>query len=312
MAQLPAAKQVAEIDANLARHAKQARGAYSKNTERAYKADTAIYQAWCANHDRPYLPTDAETVAAFVDAMAETRKPATVRRYVSSIAKLHTAAKVDDPTKAETVALALKRMHRSKGRRQDQARGLTEREFRKCLDILSDTAIDQRDKAILCIGRCMLARSSELVSLLIDDMELAPDGSATILLRQSKADQEAEGHMVYLPRFAAQAAQKWIWTSGKTSGPIIRSVNRHGAVNGSMNPQSIGPVIRKIAKRAGIDPKGLSSHSLRVGMCQDLTSSNMELPAIQQAGRWKSPTMPGRYAERISAGKGAVAKFYAE
>ena len=33
----------------------------------------------------------AETVAAFIDAMAERRAPATVRRYVASIAVAHRA-----------------------------------------------------------------------------------------------------------------------------------------------------------------------------------------------------------------------------
>ena len=32
---------------------------------------------------------------------------------------------------------------------------------------------------------------------------------------------------------------------------------------------------------------------------------------IMQAGRWKSPAMPARYAERALAGRGAVARFYA-
>jgi len=46
-------------------------------------------------------------------------------------------------------------------------------------------------------------------------------------------------------------------------------------------------------------------------MTQDLAASGAELPAIMQAGRWKSPAMPARYAERALAGRGAVARFYA-
>ena len=45
-------------------------------------------------------------------------------------------------------------------------------------------------------------------------------------------------------------------------------------------------------------------------MAQDLAAEGAELPAIMQAGRWKSPEMPARYAERMIAGRGAVAKFY--
>ena len=39
-------------------------------------------------------------------------------------------------------------------------------------------------------------------------------------------------------------------------------------------------------------------------MAQDLAAEGAELPAIMQAGRWKSPEMPARYAERMIAGWG--------
>ena len=41
-----------------------------------------------------------------------------------------------------------------------------------------------------------------------------------------------------------------------------------------------------------------------------LVAAGAEIAAVMQAGRWKSPTMPARYAERLSAGRGAVAQFY--
>ena len=44
-----------------------------------------------------------------------------MRRYVASIAHLHRAAELQDPTKSETVKLALRRMARAKGTRQRQA-----------------------------------------------------------------------------------------------------------------------------------------------------------------------------------------------
>ena len=59
-----------------------------------------------------------ETVAAFVDAMAATRgSPATVRRYVASIAVAHRAVGRWKTLVSPLVRLALKRMHRCKGRR---------------------------------------------------------------------------------------------------------------------------------------------------------------------------------------------------
>ena len=100
-----------------------ARGALSGNTERAMRSDLAIYAAWCAERELPALPASAETVAAFVDAMAKLRAPATVRRYVASIAAAHRALGLGKTAGSEPVRRALQRMHRRKGRRQDQAKG---------------------------------------------------------------------------------------------------------------------------------------------------------------------------------------------
>ena len=69
----------------------------------------------------PPLPALSATVAAFVDGMDETKAPATIRRYVSSIASMHRAAGLPDPCADEVVRLALKRLHRTRGRGRAQA-----------------------------------------------------------------------------------------------------------------------------------------------------------------------------------------------
>jgi hypothetical protein len=65
-------------------------------------------------------------VVAFVDTQAELKSPATVRRYIATIAHMHRAAALADPTKAEIVRLAVKRLVRAKGSRQRQAAPLGE------------------------------------------------------------------------------------------------------------------------------------------------------------------------------------------
>jgi hypothetical protein len=60
-------------------------------------------------------------MAAFVDAMAASRKPATITRYVASLNHLHRAAGLPAPGGDELVRLALRRMRRVRGTRQRQA-----------------------------------------------------------------------------------------------------------------------------------------------------------------------------------------------
>ena len=88
-----------------------------RTTERALRADTAVFTDWCSASGLAPLPALPATVAAFVDGMDETKAPATIRRYVSSIATMHRAAGLPNPCANEVVRLALKRLHRTRGRR---------------------------------------------------------------------------------------------------------------------------------------------------------------------------------------------------
>jgi len=299
-----------DITERLADYARQADGAFSENTARAIRADTAIFTAWCRERGLEALPAAPETVAAFVDAMAETRKPATVRRYAASIAHLHRAAGLADATKGNAVRLALKRLGRRHGSRQAQAAPLGEMAVQRVLATTGGSLIDRRDIALLMVARDMLARRSEVVALRVGDIAYGDDGSATVLLRRSKTDQTGEGATLWLSPRTTAALRQWLSEAGITDGAAFRSVDRGGNVGGPLDPGDVGRRFKVLAKRAGLEVAAISGHSARVGMAQDLVAHGAELAAVMQAGRWKSPAMPARYAERLSAGRGAVAQFY--
>ena len=93
---------------------KAARGAFSRNTERALRSDLQVFRTWCREEVRTAFP-----------ASAATKTPATVRRYTSSIATVHKALRETNPVDSAAVRFALQRMHRRRGRRQAQVQGLT-------------------------------------------------------------------------------------------------------------------------------------------------------------------------------------------
>ena len=113
----------ATVDEPLAAYFEAARGALSPNTERALRADVQVFEAWCRRHSAVAFPASPDAVAAFVDEMAGVKTPATVRRYVSSIAALHRALRQNSPLESARVRFALQRMHRRRGRRQAQVQG---------------------------------------------------------------------------------------------------------------------------------------------------------------------------------------------
>ena len=298
--------------ANLRRHADQARGAFAANTERALRADVAVFSGWCASAGLRDLPAGPATVAAFIDAMADLKAPATIRRYVSSIATFHRAANVANPTDALEVKLALKRLHRAKGRAQAQATGLTRNLVDRMLEAAGLGIRAQRNRALLAVAYDSLARRSELVALDRADLEVGPHGDGTIAIRRSKTDQEGGGQVRYLAPDTIREVQAWLAAAGHQDGPLFRTVGKTGRIGGGLDSGDVSRVFKAMAVAARIDPQlvvTISGHSSRVGAAQDQVRFGVELPAVMQAGGWKSPTMVARYSAKLEARRGGSAKL---
>ena len=308
----PEADCEATLSKRLERYVLAAGGAFSANTERAVRSDLRLYAAWCAERGCRALPASAETVASFIDAMAEIRKPATVRRYVASIAVAHRAAGAGKILKSAPVRLALQRMHRSRGRRQQQVQGLTWPLRERLLESAGERLIDVRNRALLAVAYDAMLRRSELSALQVSDLLEEIPGHATLLVRRSKTDAEGLGEIVYLARDTVRLVRAWLSGAGISGGRLFRSVDRGGGLGERLDPSQVPRIFKAMAARAGLPEtvvQGLSGHSARVGAAQDMIAAGIELPAILQAGRWKSTAMVNRYGERLLARRSGVAQL---
>lgn len=308
----PAIVTASEITTNLRQHAEAARGAFASNTERALRADVVIFTGWCAGKRRKALPASPETVAVFIDAMAASKAPATVRRYVSSVATFHRAAKATNPCEADVVKLALKRLHRERGRAQAQAAPLNDVLVARMLAAAGSTLRDQRNKALLTLGYVTLCRRSELVALLREDLEIESDGFGTVTIRRSKADQEGEGAIAAVTPDAMRHVRAWIDAAGIEAGPLFRGVLKGGRVAGALDAGDVARVFKAMAAKAGLtaeETARISGHSTRIGASQDMVRYGAELPAIMQAGRWATPVMVARYTRRLTARRSATVQI---
>ena len=181
---------------------------------RAIRADVEIFTTWCKGQGFTALPARVTTVVAFIDAMAKVKAPATVRRYVSSIATVHKAVQLHNPLENTRVKLALQRMHRKKGRRQEQVKGLTWSLRQRLLNACAGRLIDTRNRALVAVAYDTLLRRSELVSLQVTDLLEEMDGSGTLLIRRGKTDPGGDGALLYLAPDSIKLVREWLARSG--------------------------------------------------------------------------------------------------
>ena len=288
-----------------------AEGAMCTNTERAIRSDLATFGAWCAEHALDALPASAKTLAQFVDAMAHTRAPATVRRYLTSIAMVHRAAGTKASTRDEPVRLALARMHRQNGRRQAQAKGLTLPLRNRLLDAAGERLIDARNRALLATAYDTMLRRAELVALEVSDIVEEMDGTATVLVRRTKTDPEGQGSQSYLARDSVALVREWLARSGVTHGRLFRSLTR-GTLGDQLEAGQVPRIFKRMARDAGLPAdivEQISGHSTRVGPAQDMIANGIAMPAILHAGGWKTTTMVNRYGERLLAQRSGSAQL---
>lgn len=114
------------------------------------------------------------------------------------------------------------------------------------------------------------------------------------------------------------------WDLRKTlSKPAVAARVEYDLGTAALHPGSLGPIFHDMVQRAfdgGHLPdltqddltrllKGISAHSTRVGLTQDLFSAGEDLGGIMDALRWKCPRMPLAYNRNLAAEAGAAGRL---
>lgn len=283
-------------------------------THTSYQRGWDAYLLWTLDSSPSRHPADPDAIAAYLAHLAGAGQSiATLRCRRAAIAYRFAIARHNpNPAHDPTVAEALKGLARS-GRAQSQALPLTS-DIQAAIIATAptprrgrgghtETAPTARRRAALDIAiirtmRDALLRRSEAAALVWSDLAPNPDGSGRLTIRRSKTDQEGEGAVQYLSPATMQALAAIRPAAAAGDDPIFAG----------LSGRDLSERIRRAGETAGYP--GLSGHSPRVGMAQDLAAGGAEMPALMQAGRWQSDRMPARYIRKQSAGRGAVAQYY--
>src|ERR1700724_4279397 len=230
-----------------------AEGAYSPNTLRAQKADGTIFQAFCESRGERYLPADPKTIRVFIeDRVKAGKKPATIKRYVATIARAHIAAGLLNPCSSEAVRLGLKKMGRETSARQDQAHPLGWKDIKEFIESAGEGLRADRERAMLCVAYEPRARRGELVALDARDIDFRPDGTGQALIRRGKTDAEGQGRVAYLSRETVRWLKVWLEHAEINEGAVFRRLIGRVQVGGPLNPGSIAPIFKRVAQWIGM------------------------------------------------------------
>ena len=284
-------------------------GAYAASTIRAYRSNFIKFIDYCELVDAVALPAAPETIAAFVEQLTEDRyHSATIRQVVASIASIHTLNNYANPTTHSEVKIAVKRMHRKVGRFCQQAYGITKDLLDEMLEVTDDSLRGLRDRALLLVAYDTMCRRSELVRLMVDDVDVQVTDrrnnieSMVIFIEQSKTDQEANGRWLRVSKETSVALKDWIRHSRIKDGPLFRGVDRSNTITADLTSGQICKIYKRLAREAEFGEefvKHVSGHSMRVGAAQDLLLSGASLPMMMAKGRWSKPDTVMRYVEKI-------------
>jgi site-specific recombinase XerD len=277
------------------------RASKAENTLRGYRADWNDFCGWCETHGVCPLPASPESVASYIAECAARLKVGTIQRRINAIAEAHKAVGLESPTHHAMVTNTMKGMRRTKGTAPaPKAPALTD-DIRAMIEVAGDGIIGVRDRALILAGFAGAFRRSELVGLDVEDCVFAKDG-LTIVLRRSKTDQDGAGRKVGIPYGAnpdtcpVRVLQSWLEQAGITSGPLFRSISRHGRVQtGRLSGIDVARIVKKLAKRAGLDAAKFAGHSLRAGHATSAAIAGASERSIMQQTGHRSVQMVRRY-----------------
>src|ERR1039458_8915269 len=209
----------------------RARRVYPDATLNAWRCARVVFGGYCAKRALSPLPASPDTVAGFVAYCKEAgKKPATVSRYLSTIARFHRAAQLFNPCSSEAVQMEWKGMTNEVSVRQRQARGLGMEEIQQFLKSPGDNLPTLRERAMLCVAYDAMTRRSELIAIDVEDLKFLDDGTGRLLIRRSKTDQAGEGHVAYLSRQTARYLKQWLKAAHIKEGAGFRRIIGRGTV----------------------------------------------------------------------------------
>jgi len=283
------------------RAAEHAQHARAENTHRSYVRAWEQWSTYAHEHGACALPASPLVVAAYIAHMdAEGLGTSTIDVSLAAIVDRHRAARLPLPTNDPVVRDVRGGIRARRGTRPQCKAALGPFELQEMIDALPPDLSGMRDRALLLVGFGAALRRSELVALRVEHVAWHARG-IVVLIARSKGDQEGRGievpiHAAPGPLCPVAALRAWLDAAGIVNGPVFRSVSRWRYVGrDALDARHVAEVIKRSAKRVGIDPRVLAGHSLRAGFATTAASVGAHMAEIARVTRHSSDGMLRRY-----------------
>lgn len=279
----------------------------SANTERAYRSAWGGFERWGTAHRLSTLPASGETVALYLASLvARGRGTGTVQCSLVAICQGHLDAGYPSPRNDPRVRRLVKGVRRRLGGEQFAKAPLTPEHVGAMLGTLGTDLRALRDRAILALGFATGMRRSELVGLAVSDFHRTEAGMV-VTIQRSKRNATARRVSIKLGVETAcpvLAVRRWLEVSGLSSGPAFRKVTRAGLLGRSaLQDRAVARLVKRVASAVGLDPKGVSGHSLRSGFATASARAGVSAGQIQRTLGHASAGMTLRYLKDSDAGE---------
>lgn len=221
---------------------------------------------------------------------------ATVKRYCSIAAESH----VIDAGSAALISKVKGYSHKD-GRNLDKDRPITRKGIKKAEPVViskeqaaqlkqqPNTAQGCRDALLICLLLDHGLRCGEIAGLTLSCINLNEE---TLTFYREKVDMEQTHQLTKDTRIALRRYLDYVTLRPDDS--LLQGSRRGGQLLGRMSERAITARVNVLGKRIGIT--GSSAHDGRHAWATFATKAGTDVKALQDAGGWKSPYMPLRYA----------------
>ena len=272
----------------------------AKRTLKAYASDWKDFVMWCGQRTpMPLtLPASPFIVATYLYACATRgKKAATISRRAAAIATMHRLEGQVNPCATQVVSRALIGIRRKLGVRPVKKRpmvyAILARVVKACV---LNTKRGLRDRALVTVGYATALRRENLVDLKVSDVTFTEEGLSAFVAK-GKTDQEGTGRFVGVVKSggavcAVESLKAWLAAcpmgSNVPDAPLFRRVGRDDEVHAkAMSTDGVADAVKRLVKKAGLDPTGYSAHSMRAGHATQAARNKAMPQEIMELGGWK-------------------------